>query len=241
MTKKTFSSGIPFSFSWSKVSLFLDCPRCFYLDVVKGIVRPASLPLSLNLAVDKLLKTESDIYRQNQTPQMFANLEGTILIPYQHNDLENWRDNKIGIKAVHAGYEFYGAIDDIWRDAEDKLYIVDYKATSNPDPLFYLRFGDREYYQKYFYQLEFYQYLFILNGYNIADHGYILLANADAYQPQFNNQLNFNLNLVPNKRIDGRIQRKLDEMIQCVSDNKLPAYNKSCRFCSFAEKRKVVL
>jgi len=41
--KKLFDpkSDKPFALSRSKVELFMDCPRCFYLDRRLGIARPA--------------------------------------------------------------------------------------------------------------------------------------------------------------------------------------------------------
>ena len=51
-------SDKPFALSRSKVELFMDCPRCFYLDRRLGIARPAGFPFNLNPAVDALLKTE---------------------------------------------------------------------------------------------------------------------------------------------------------------------------------------
>ena len=47
-----------YKISRSKIDLFLECPRCFYLDV-KGLVkRPSGPGFSLNSAVDELLKKE---------------------------------------------------------------------------------------------------------------------------------------------------------------------------------------
>ena len=57
-------SGKPFALSRSKVELYKDCPRCFYLDRRLGIARPAGFPFNLNSAVDALLKTEFDRYRK---------------------------------------------------------------------------------------------------------------------------------------------------------------------------------
>ena len=51
----------PFRLSRSKLELFLECPRCFYLDRVRGIGRPPGFPFNLNSAVDTLLKKEFDI------------------------------------------------------------------------------------------------------------------------------------------------------------------------------------
>jgi len=53
-------SDKPFALSRSKVELFQDCPRCFYLDRRLGIARPPGFPFNLNSAVDALLKTEFD-------------------------------------------------------------------------------------------------------------------------------------------------------------------------------------
>jgi hypothetical protein len=47
-------SDKPFALSRSKVELFIDCPRCFYLDRRLGIGRPPGFPFNLNSAVDAL-------------------------------------------------------------------------------------------------------------------------------------------------------------------------------------------
>ena len=53
----------PFKLSRSKIELFMDCPRCFYLDRKLGVGRPPGFPFSLNSAVDALLKKEFDVLR----------------------------------------------------------------------------------------------------------------------------------------------------------------------------------
>jgi hypothetical protein len=59
---KLFDPGSdkPFPLSRSKVELYLNCPRCFYLDRRLGIGRPSGPPFNLNSAVDALLKREFD-------------------------------------------------------------------------------------------------------------------------------------------------------------------------------------
>ena len=51
-------SDKPFIISRSKFSNFIDCPRCFYLDRVKGLKEPSMPGWALNSAVDELLKKE---------------------------------------------------------------------------------------------------------------------------------------------------------------------------------------
>ena len=52
--------------SRSQVSLFRECARCFYMKQRHGIGTPGSPPFLLNSAVDGLLKTEFEFYRQQQ-------------------------------------------------------------------------------------------------------------------------------------------------------------------------------
>jgi hypothetical protein len=47
-----------FRLSRSKIDMFINCPRCFYLDRKLGVAQPPGYPFSLNSAVDKLLKKE---------------------------------------------------------------------------------------------------------------------------------------------------------------------------------------
>lgn len=78
------ASKSPFRLSRSKIDLFIKCPRCFYLDRRLGVGQPPSFPLSLNSAVDTLLKNEFD-----------GRLEFDIkLIPYKGDD--SWVVGKVG-------------------------------------------------------------------------------------------------------------------------------------------------
>jgi len=62
------SSKEPFKVSRSKLELFIECPRCFYLDRRLVVGRPPGYSFSLNSAVDALLKKEFDFHRAKQTP-----------------------------------------------------------------------------------------------------------------------------------------------------------------------------
>jgi len=42
----------PFKLSRSKIDLFMECPRCFYIDRRLGLGRPPGFPFALNSAVD---------------------------------------------------------------------------------------------------------------------------------------------------------------------------------------------
>ena len=57
-----------FKISRGKFSDFLTCPRCFYLDRVRGLKPPGTPGWTLNETTDLLLKKEFDYCREKQIP-----------------------------------------------------------------------------------------------------------------------------------------------------------------------------
>ena len=66
----------PFKISRSKIDLFVECPRCFYLDVRLGVKRVSGPPFTLNNAVDELLKREFDAHRAEGSQHPFLEKYG---------------------------------------------------------------------------------------------------------------------------------------------------------------------
>ena len=64
-----------YAISRSKIDLFINCPRCFYLDRKLGLAQPSMPGWPLNSAIDYLLKQEFDYYRKLQLPhQLWFNM-----------------------------------------------------------------------------------------------------------------------------------------------------------------------
>src|SRR3989344_3481174 len=92
----------PFRLSRSKIDLFINCPRCFYLDRRLGVAQPPGYPFSLNSAVDKLLKKEFDIHRVDKTQHPLMKTYGVDAIPYSNPKMNEWRDAlRGGITHLH--------------------------------------------------------------------------------------------------------------------------------------------
>ena len=51
---------------------------------------------ALNIAVDELLKKEFDLYRKNQKPHPIMKKYNLNFVPYQHKDLNIWRNSLRG-------------------------------------------------------------------------------------------------------------------------------------------------
>src|SRR5436305_927345 len=87
------TSSEPYKLSRSKIDLFLQCPRCFYLDRRMGISRPSMPSFSLNNAVDALLKKEFDLLRHKGEAHELMNKYQIDAIPFVHPELDRWREN----------------------------------------------------------------------------------------------------------------------------------------------------
>ena len=83
----------PFKVSRSKVELYTQCPRCFWLDVRLKITRPGSPPFQINKAIDQLYKKKFDAYREQAKPHPIMKLHGIKAVPFKHKDMEGWRTN----------------------------------------------------------------------------------------------------------------------------------------------------
>jgi len=130
--------GKNFKLSRSKIDLFIQCHRCFYLDNKLGLKRPPGFPFSLNSAVDTLFKKEFDEYRRNKQPHPIMIKYGIDAIPFEHKDLDFWRDAlKGGVQYLESntGFLVSGAPDDIWINKKGELIVVDYKSTSKEEEI----------------------------------------------------------------------------------------------------------
>ena len=108
--------GNKWRLSRSKIDLFVECPRCFYLDNKLGTGRPRGPSFNLNIAVDALLKKEFDVHRANGEPHPLMTNYGIDAVPFQHPALDIWRENFKGLECKHkaTGLTVSGAVDDVW-------------------------------------------------------------------------------------------------------------------------------
>src|SRR3989344_1124904 len=84
---------VPYQLSRSKIDLFVECPRCFYLDRKLGVGRPDMPGFTLNIAVDHLLKKEFDIHRANKEAHPLMKQYGIKAVPFEHVDFKKCLDS----------------------------------------------------------------------------------------------------------------------------------------------------
>ncbi|MDP2909857.1 MAG: PD-(D/E)XK nuclease family protein [bacterium] len=222
----------PFKLSRSKIDLFLECPRCFYLDRRLGVARPPGFPFTLNSAVDSLLKQEFDIYRANGTKHPLIEKYGVDARPVRHNDLDKWRHNFTGIQYLHVPTNLliFGAIDDLWQNSKGEYIVVDYKATAKQEEITEL---NKDWHGGYKRQMEVYQWLLRKNGYNVSDTGYFVYCNGIADAKAFDKKLEFRVNLIPYSGNDSWVEKAVIDAHQCLQGSEVPEASQDCDYCSY--------
>ena len=234
-----------FKISRGKFSDFLTCPRCFYLDRVKGMVSPGTPGWTLNETTDVLLKKEFDVCRATQSPHRLFNDNGLgHLVPLQHPDLDKWRDS------LHHGLMsrfdktniiLTGGVDDIWQDTNDgKLVVVDYKSQANTRPLTPVSYLADPYHEGYKVQMDFYAYLLQNMDFKVSEIAYFLVCNADRRADGFFGKMNFSETIIPYKWNSHWISEKVSEMIDLINQTEVPEGNPSCNNCAYAMQRAMI-
>ena len=236
-TRNLYNPSEPFKLSRSKIELFTECPRCFYLDRKLGIGRPPGFPFTLNSAVDALLKKEFDIHRARGSKHPIMEAYGVDAVPFRHHMMNEWRENFKGIQYFHrpTNLVITGAIDDIWENSKGELIVVDYKATSTDSEITL----DAEYRGAYKRQMEIYQWLFRKNDFKVSDVGYFVYANGDKDKEAFDAKLEFDVQLLSYKGDDSWVEGILFEIKKCLDGGTIPQAGNKCEYCPYRDAASV--
>ena len=224
--------GKNFRLSRSRIALFLECPRCFYIDNKLGVARPPGFPFSLNSAVDELLKREFDVHRAKNEAHPLMKEYDIDAVPFAHKELDAWRDAlKRGVQYTHnpTGLAVRGGIDDVWKGSDGKLIVVDYKATSKKTEVNL----DAEWQDSYKRQIEIYQWLFRRNGFDVSDTGYFVYANADSDKEAFDGKLEFDIKIIPYVGNDDWVEPTLFKIKETLDADKIPKASDVCDYCNY--------
>ncbi len=222
----------PFRLSRSKIDLFLNCPRCFYIDRRLGLAQPPGYPFNLNNAVDELLKREFDRYREEQAPHPLMKEHGIDAVPFQHERLDDWRNS------LHKGIQFHhedtnllitGGIDDVWVNPEGELLIVDYKATSKNGAVSI----DAPWQIAYKRQMEIYQWLLRRNGFAVNATGYFVYCNGRRTTPSFDNRLEFDVAILPYTGTTDWVDPAIRRIYECLQGDEIPERADGCDYCVY--------
>lgn len=234
-----------FKISRSKIELYMQCPRCFWLDARLKIKRPSSPPFNINKAIDELFKKEFDYYREKKKPHPLMVESGVKAIPYAHKDLDKWRANFTGVSTLHkpTNLHIFGAVDDVWEDEDGKLIVVDYKATAKAEPVKALG-AEGTWHDMYRRQMEIYQWLLAQNGFEVNPTGYFVYATGSWAHEKFDNVVKFETHVFGHHGKFDWVDRVIKNMKKVLDDDEIPEVgykvmdpSKPCEFCDYSKSR----
>ncbi len=228
------NSKTPFRLSRSKIDLFLNCPRCFYLDRRLGVGQPPGYPFSLNSAVDKLLKKEFDAHRKEGTAHPLMKSYNIDAVPLDHKLMDDWRDALSGgITYLHSKTNLFitGGVDDVWVNTKGEFIIVDYKATSKDGDVNL----DADWQIGYKRQVEIYQWLFRQNNFKVSNTAYFVYCNGNTDAAAFDSKLEFDISVLAYEGNDSWIENVILDLHKCLASSTIPETGEDCDFCKYRE------
>ena len=229
-----YEPGNTFKLSRSGIDSFIKCKRCFYLNKV-GNIKDIGMPgFSLNSAHDELMKKELDIYRENGEAHLYMESLKRNLIPFQHENMEDWRNNFKGVTYHHKKTDLIitGSVDDVWIDTDtEELVIVEYKSTSTQSEID-LNDGTpwKEQYKR---QIDIYQWLFKMNGFKVADDSVFLYSNGLKTSKKFKDVMKFKTYVLEYKGSTDWVEEKILEIKKVLDGKSIPKINEDCETCSY--------
>lgn len=229
----------PYKVSRSKIELYSQCPRCFWLDARHKITRPNSPPFNINKTIDELFKKEFDVHRAAGTAHPIMIKNKVKAVPFKHEKLDEWRHNFTGVTTLHepTNLHVFGAIDDVWVNEAGELIVVDYKATSKDKPVSI----ESDWQISYKRQIETYQWLLRANGFTVSNTGYFVYTNARMDLDGFGDHLDFVTTLIPYTGDDSWVEDTLIAMKECMEGDIPPVgvsiMGGGCEHCAYARQR----
>lgn len=179
--------------SRSGLKLFLECPRCFWLDLHHKVKRPPGYPYTLSAAVDYLVKREFDGYREKGIlPPVLIDAGIKEAKLYGGVHFSEWRNNFKGVAYWDESLNaiLYGAVDDVLEFSDGSLAVIDYKSSGSKEITIY------EDYQK---QMDVYNWILRQKGYETHPQAFFVFYQVQKDESGFNNVLKFREEVRPVK------------------------------------------
>lgn len=209
--------------------MFLECPRCFWLDLHHKIKRPPGYPYTLSAAVDYLVKQEFDKYRiKGDLPPVFEK-SGISAKLFSGPELANWRSNFKGISYFDQERNaiLYGAVDDVLQFPDGSLAVVDYKSSGSKEITIY------DDYQK---QMDTYSYILQKIGYRTQPNAYFVFYVVQKDGGGFQNSLPFREELKSVPVNTDWVERTFNAAVEVARQDEPPVGSEECNHCNYVSR-----
>ena len=208
--------------SHTSLEVLERCPRCFWLQVNKGIRQPEGIVSRLANRFDAVLKNYFDKYRNlNILPPM---VEGKLL-----GKLQNPFQEKYFVR-INEKFGFYGKLDECLVDDSGKLTPVDFK-TSSSDP------RNKEILSAYQSQIDDYVFLITRNEKNATGEGFLVY-----FYPDLSEELHDGFPMIIHiQKLKGdpkKTSKRIENAINVLGKT-IPKAKEDCVFCKYIDSRKI--
>lgn len=210
----------------SRLNLFLDCTRCFWLENIKGIFRPDGVFPSLPSGMDIAIKAHFDRFRKlgELPPEIKGKVVGKLLGDEELiTKMRDWKTFSFEDKEM--GVIFRGGLDDCL--VHESAHIpIDFKTRG-----FKLEEDSSGYYQN---QLDCYALLLEKNGFKQP--GFAYLVYYIVKEVKKNGAVKFDIRVV---KIDTDSKRAMDLLRKAVEvlNGPMPEPSDECEFCRWRNER----
>jgi hypothetical protein len=200
----------------AKLNLLQDCPRCFWLDVVKKIRRPSGPMASIAIKMDSIIKHYFDKYRErNELPPIIRENINGKLPKDMPKTLYHKQDN---------GITLMGRPDEYLEIKGGFIVPFDHKTKSKPP---------ENTHPTYQLQLDVYSYLLKINGYKTTNKGFLAFyypCDCDLHEG-----LDVHCKIIEVITNFSRVRRLIKKAEEILSGD-MPENGKDCQFCEWVEK-----
>lgn len=206
------------------LSLFKECPRCFWLHYNEGVKRPDTIFPSLPGGMDRIIKDYFDTFRKKDKlpPELENNVDGRLMTDQAL--LDNWRNWRAGLRFEDKALDavLAGSLDDCLLDGE--YYIpVDFK-TRGAAPK---EGQSEEYYQT---QLDCYCFLLEKNGYKTKGYAYLVYYFPDSINDR--HLVKFDTEVVRLETNHDRVYKIFSDAVNILK-GPIPPRHTECGFCAW--------
>ena len=205
-----------YQLSPSKLNLLEDCPRCFWLSVVKKIDRPSGPMPSIAIKMDSIIKHYFNKYRElGQLPPIIVGKIKGKLPADMPKTLKHGEGN---------GIVLIGRPDEYFELEDGSIVAFDHKTKSKAPE------GTHPAYQL---QLDVYSYLLKVNGYKTTNKAFLAYYHPD--DCDIHNGMCMHCSVVEVKTNPGRVT-EIVKKAQKILNGEIPKCSDNCEFCKWVDE-----
>jgi len=204
-----------YKLSPSSLNLLEDCPRCFWLKMVKKIKRPMGPMSSIPIKMDSIIKHYFNKYRDlGQLPPIIDGKVTGWLAVGMPKTLKHEMDNGITV---------WGRPDEYLKLDDSSIVVFDHKTKSKaPEGV----------HRSYQLQMDVYSYLLEAMGYDTTNKAYLAFYYPD--ECELHEGMPFNCTILEVKTNLSRVDDLVDKAYN-VLRGEMPKSSENCDYCKWRE------